>query len=65
MTGFEIQQVSLAPQPAAVAGEFAVCPNDSVTRNDDGYSIISIRSRHCPDRIGKTYRFGLFFVRTG
>ena len=64
MTGFEIQQVLLAPQPTTIAGEVTICPNDSVTRNDDGYSIIAIRSCNCPDRIGKTYGFGLFFVRT-
>jgi len=64
MTGFEIQQVSLAPQPTTIAGEVTICPNDSVTRNDDGYSIVSIRFCYCPDRTGKTYGLSLFFVRT-
>jgi len=65
MTGFEIQQVSLAPQPTTVSSKVTICPNDPVTRNYDGYSIITIRFCHCPDRIGKTYGFSLFFVRTG
>jgi hypothetical protein len=65
MTEFEIQQVLLALQPTTITGEVTIRPNDSVTRDDDDYSIIPIRFRNCPDRIGRTYRFGLFFVRTG
>ena len=53
-----IQQI--APRrSAAIADQFTICPNDPVTRNDDGYSVIPIHFGHCPDRIGKTDRFNL------